>query len=180
MGGPIREFTGEIESQIRTHETKDPARCATVSNIVNLAAVPITIDGVLLVLGDRVLVKNQTTGSQNGVYAVTTVGETTVVLTRSEDVDANTEIQSGMNLFVIQGTVNGGAEFMLSTAGTITIGTTSLTFLRVGGAATSTGWAVSNVTEDKVYDADLTTVNELADVLGTLVDVLKTANIIAA
>ena len=85
-----------------------------------------------------------------------------------------------MNLFVIQGTVNGGSEFMLSTAGTIIIGTTSLTFLRVGGAATSTGWAVTNVTEDKVYDADLTTVNELADVLGTLVDALKTANIIAA
>jgi hypothetical protein len=82
-----------------------------------------TVDGVALVAGDRILVKDQTTGAQNGIYIVNAGA-----WTRATDADQNAEVTSGMFTFVEEGVVNGSAGWVLTTTGTITVGTTALAF----------------------------------------------------
>jgi glycosyltransferase A (GT-A) superfamily protein (DUF2064 family) len=84
--------------------------------------------------------KNQSTAADNGIYTVTTVGDgsTAAVLTRASDADASADVTSGMFVFVTNGTVNGGNGFVLTTADTITLNTTSLSFTQFSGAGTVT------------------------------------------
>jgi len=104
---------------------------ATLTNAGANAA--LSIDGHSLSSGERVLVKNQTTGSQNGLYTVTTVGDgsTPWVLTRSTDADNSPagEIAYGDFSFVQNGS-QAGFGFIVNTTGTITIGTTSISYVQ--------------------------------------------------
>jgi hypothetical protein len=102
-------------------DVKSSVRVATTANIT-LSGTQ-TIDGVVASAGDRVLVKNQTAGAQNGIYDVA-VG----AWTRSTDSDTSGEFNSGAFTFVEEGTTNGGRGYVLTTANTITLGTTSLAF----------------------------------------------------
>lgn len=95
------------------------------------------IDGVNLTLNDRVLLKEQGTGSQNGIYTITQVGDgssTPWILTRATDFDSDADISSGAFCFVEEGTTNGDAGFVLTTDETITLDTTPLTFTQFNGA----------------------------------------------
>jgi hypothetical protein len=65
-------------------------------------------------------------------------------------------------------------------ATTINFACTNMGFFGTAGVAQSTGWSVSNVTTDKTFDANSTSIDEVADVLGTLIDYLKTTGILAA
>ena len=105
---------------------------ATTANIASLAGgAPNTLDGVTLVANDRILVKDQTTGSQNGIYYVSTLGTgANGTWTRATDADGVDELTSGAIVAVDQGSVNADSQWMLTTDGAIVIGTTSLTFLR--------------------------------------------------
>ena len=108
----------------------------TLTNAGSNAA--ISIDGVTLSSGDRVLVKNQTTGStgfENGIYSVTTVGDgsTAWVLTRTDDANASSDVTSGMFCWVEEGTDNADQGYVLTTNDTITLGTTELTFTQFSG-----------------------------------------------
>ena len=107
---------------------------ATLTNSGTQAA--LTIDSRVLVVGERVLVKDQTTGLQNGFYKVTTVGtaSTNWVLTRSTDADENSEITPGAFTFVEEGTVGGQNGYVCTNVGAITIGTTPITFVQFSGA----------------------------------------------
>ena len=87
-----------------------------------------TIDGVTLADGDRVLVKDQSTGSQNGIY---TAGASPA---RATDADADAEVTAGLFVFVEEGTANSDNGYVLSTDGTITVGSTALTFTQFSGA----------------------------------------------
>jgi hypothetical protein len=91
-----------------------------------------TFDGVTVALNDRILVKSQTNNIQNGIYTVSTLGAIGVacVLTRATDADNNPagEMANGDVVFAIGGTVNFGKTFVNSTSGTITIGTTAITY----------------------------------------------------
>lgn len=113
----------------------------TLTNTGTLSA--LSIDGVALVVGNRVLVKNQTTGTQNGVYTVTTVGSASVawVLTRATDADTSAEVVNGIYVFVSEGTVNANRGFALITANPITLDTTALTFTQVTAAGQLSGGA---------------------------------------
>lgn len=105
---------------------------ATLTNSGAQAA--IVIDGVSLSVNDRVLVKNQTTTFQNGVYKVTTVGTgvTNWVLTRATDYDqAPSEIKPGNIVPVAQGTLNANSLW-LQTATVTTIGTDPIIFVPFG------------------------------------------------
>lgn len=97
----------------------------------------LSIDGVTLSAADKVLVKNQSTGSQNGLYTVTTVGDgsTPWVLTRSTDMDTATEAEERDWFWITEGTVNADNGYALSTPGTITLDTTTLTFTRMLGSS---------------------------------------------
>ena len=96
----------------------------------------ISIDGVSLSVDDRVLVKDQSTGAQNGFYKVTTVGSggAAFVLTRTPDADAASELTAGAFTFVEEGTANADNGYVLSTDGAITLGTTAITFEQFSGA----------------------------------------------
>jgi len=94
------------------------------------------IDGVSLIVGDSVLVKNEGTGLKNGIYVVTSVGAVGApwVLTRRGDSDVNIEVTSGLFTFVEEGTTNGDSGWVLTTNNPITVGTTTLTFVQFSGA----------------------------------------------
>ena len=124
----------------------------------------ISIDGVSLNADDRVLVKDQSTGAQNGFYKVTTVGSggAAFVLTRTPDADAASELTAGAFTFVEEGTANADNGYVLSTNGTITLGTTAITFEQFSGAgqiAAGAGLTKTGNTIDAVGTADKITVS---------------------
>jgi hypothetical protein len=92
-----------------------------------------TLDGQSVSVGERVLIKDQTNQTQNGIYTLTnngSAGVTAWVLTRATDQDNSTpgEIANGDVIFAVGGTVNQGKTFVNSSVGTITIGTTDITY----------------------------------------------------
>lgn len=99
---------------------KDSVRAATTANIAIASALNPgdTIDGVVLAENDRVLVKNQTTKKENGIWIVKAVP------VRSTDADGAGELRGGTTVYVEQGTVNGDRMFRIITNGSITPGTT--------------------------------------------------------
>ena len=112
-------------------DVKDSVKVATTANIT-LSGTQ-TIDGVAVSADERVLVKNQSTASQNGIYDCKSGA-----WARSSDFDANSEVTSGAFVFVEQGTVAADQGFVLTTDGTITVGTTSLSFTQFSGAGAIT------------------------------------------
>ena len=92
------------------------------------------VDGHTLSSSERVLVKNQTAGLQNGIYVVTTTGDESNpwVLTRATDADNSPsgEVAYGDFTFVQQGSTNAGFGFIINTTGTITIGTTAISYVQ--------------------------------------------------
>jgi hypothetical protein len=108
-------------------DVKDSVRVATTANIT-LSGTQ-TIDGVSVIAGDRVLVKNQTTGSANGIYVVAAGS-----WSRSADADTSTEVTAGMFTFVEEGTSQADTSWVLTTNNPITLGTTALVFAQFSGA----------------------------------------------
>lgn len=103
---------------------KVPCRAATTAAIVLSGEK--TVDGVALVTDDRVLVKDQASGVNNGVYVVDTGA-----WTRAKDFNGTYDVRRGSLIKVNEGSVNADGIFQVSTADPITIGTTSLTFSRI-------------------------------------------------
>ena len=129
----------DVKASVRVATTANLG--ATYSNgagtLTNSGAqAAIAIDGITLIAQDRVLVKNQTAGAQNGFYKVTTVGtgSTNWVLTRTPDADAASELTAGAFTFAEEGTANGDNGYVLSTDGAVTLGTTAITFEQFSGA----------------------------------------------
>lgn len=106
---------------------KDAVRVATTANISLTGAQ--TIDGISVVAGDRVLVKNQTTASANGIYVCATGA-----WSRASDADAAGELKAGSFVFVSEGTTNADSGWMISTDGAITIGSTAINWVQFSGA----------------------------------------------
>jgi hypothetical protein len=116
---------------LNAHET---VRVATTGNIASLSGL-LTVDGVTLVDSDRVLVKNQSTGSQNGIY-VAAAG----AWSRAADFDGSpsNEVTSGDFMFVSEGTLNADTGWILSNDGPITIDSTALVFTKFSSGAGAT------------------------------------------
>ena len=125
---------------------KTSVRVATTANIAGLGgSAPNTLDGVTLAANNRILVKDQSTASQNGIYVVTTLGTgANGTWTRATDADGSGELSSGAIVAVDEGTAHADSQWMLTTDGTITIGTTALTFARKDAGA-STGTPVASI-----------------------------------
>ena len=96
----------------------------------------IVVDGVSLSVGDRLLVKNQTTASENGIYSVTTQGDgsTAFVLTRATPEDQPSDLSGGAFVFVEEGTANADNGYVFTPTGDPTFGTTSLDVAQFSGA----------------------------------------------
>ena len=109
-------------------DPKESVKAATTANITLSGAQ--TIDGVSVVAGDRVLVKDQTTDSGNGVYIVASGA-----WARAADATTGT-LTSGALVLVLGGTTNGGTQWYLQTADPITVGSTALSWVQFGAGAT--------------------------------------------
>jgi hypothetical protein len=116
-------------AQIFNLDYKQATRVVTTTNITLTGGAPSLVDGVSLSLGDRVLVTAQTTGTQNGLYYVTTVGSgADGTWARTSDGNENGEIEAGMIVMVTEGVIYADTQWKLITDEPITIGTTALTF----------------------------------------------------
>ncbi len=137
---------------------------ATLTNSGTQAA--ISIDGVSLAVSDRVLVKNQATAAQNGIYTVTTVGSgaTNWVLTRSTDFNtaSPTGVVEGAFTVIEEGTTQFGTFWIETGQGPFTIGTTAITFtqLQVANVNLTDGHILvgnsSNIAADVAMSGDVT------------------------
>lgn len=153
-----------VDMAIQGLSAKSSVRVATTGNIALNGTQ--TIDGVAVAVGDRVLVKDQSTASQNGIY---TAGS--AAWSRATDFDSSTEIQSGAYTFVEEGTKNHDSGWVLTTDGTITIGTTSLSFVQFSGAGqispgpglSKTGNQLSVAYDNSSIDVDGTGILEVKD-----------------
>ena len=127
---------GYVDAVKQSLDIKDSVRVASTGNVSltsgssDLEAGD-TIDGVTLVAGDRVLLKNQSTASENGIYVAVASGGTPA---RSDDANASAEVTSGMFVWVEEGTSNGDQGYVLTTNNVITLNTTDLTFTQFSGA----------------------------------------------
>jgi hypothetical protein len=100
---------------------------ATLTNSGSLTA--LVIDGQTPSVGNRILVKNQSTTYQNGIYSLTTAGSGSVawVLTRTTDYDTPTEISPGSIILVVNGTSNANS-YWIQTQTVVTVGTSPILF----------------------------------------------------
>jgi hypothetical protein len=115
-------------------DVKDSVRAATTANIT-LSGTQ-TIDGVAVIAGDRVLVKDQSTGSQNGIYVVAAGS-----WARSIDANTSAKVTAGMFAFVEEGSTNADSGFVLTTNAPITLDTTAISFTQFSGAGQITAGA---------------------------------------
>ena len=107
---------------------KQAARAASTGNLT-LSGTQ-TVDGVSLIANDRVLVKDQTTASENGIYIVASGA-----WSRSSDADVSSELLGAL-VFVSEGSVNGNSIYKQTADAPITVGTTAIVWVQVGAAAT--------------------------------------------
>lgn len=127
-------------------------------------AAPLTVDGVTLTDGMRVLVKNQTDATQNGIYSVTTAGTgTDGVWVRSADQDGApaAEVSAGNFTFVEQGTANGSTGWVAQGTGLLTLNTDSINwvqFSEAGQLNAGAGLGISGNTIELDYTNGLSTV----------------------
>ena len=148
---------------------------ATLTNAGTQAA--LTLDSIALSSGERVLIKDQASALQNGVYTVTTVGSASVnwVLTRATDFDNSpgTEVSPGTFFFVEEGTTQQDNGYVISTDSAITIGTTNIVFSQFSGAGQITagaGLTKSGNTIDVVGTSNRITINaDSVDIASTYV-----------
>ncbi|MFQ2188681.1 hypothetical protein [Aeromonas jandaei] len=110
-----------VQEQLQKLDAKQSVRVATTENII-LSGIQ-TIDGVVLTIGDRVLVKDQAAAAQNGIYLAAVQG-----WTRATDADNGTKLSSGSRIAVEEGVINAGKVWYLATTGVISLGTTLLQF----------------------------------------------------
>lgn len=124
-----------VDDKVAGMSWKDEVRVATTANgaLATAYANGQTVDGTVLVTGDRILLKDQTTQTENGLYTVNASGAPT----RATDADSAGEI-NGAAVFVTNGTSNGGTRWVCNTSGTVTLGSTAITFVQFAGGQTYT------------------------------------------
>jgi hypothetical protein len=147
---------------------KNSALVSTTANIT-LSGTQ-TIDTIAVIAGDRILVKNQTTGSQNGIYTVQAGA-----WVRTADANVNYEVTSGMFIFVEKGS-QAGTSWVMNTQGAITLGTTSLNFAQFGSGSSYVAGTGIDVTGNTI---SLNAAGHSASYItsGTLTDARLSSNV---
>ena len=174
-----------VDQAVAGLRTRIIAECATTANVnlTNGLEAGDSIDGVTLVAGDRVLVKDQTDATENGLYLAVSSG----AASRDPEHDTIAEL-SGQMIVVNQGTSNDNKIFLCTTDSSATIGSSNITYSQVTpanvGTVTSVGIADSGASEFTVTNSPVTSsgtinlaINSIADTkLGTI----STANKVSA
>jgi hypothetical protein len=122
----------DVDRAVSGLDVKESVRVATTANVdlsTELEAGDV-IDGVTLVAGDRILVKNQTSAEENGIYEASASG----AASRSSDADEDAEVTANLFCFVEEGTVNADTGWVLTTDDPIVVDTTELSFTQFSGS----------------------------------------------
>ena len=142
MTNSLIKTLSEAEQYVNTTNSKLSCKVATTGNIT-LSGTQ-TIDGIAISVNERVLVKDQNTGSENGIYICSSGG-----WFRSTDMDSNESCRPNSFLFIEQGSTHGDKLFHLTNDGDIEIDTTSLTFVEYGGGGGGGSGDIEGVTAGK-------------------------------
>jgi hypothetical protein len=117
-----------VDAKVAGLSWKQAVRAATTANgtLATAYANGQVIDGVTLATGNRILLKNQTTGTENGIYIVAASGAPT----RATDADSGAELVNA-TVYVSEGTTNADTQWTCTTNATIMVGSTSLAFAQL-------------------------------------------------
>ncbi len=160
-----------VDQAVAGLRTRIIAECATTSNVnlTNGLEAGDAIDGVTLVAGDRVLVKDQSTATENGLYLAVSSG----AASRDPEHDSIAELSGGM-VVVNQGSVNDNKIFLCTTDNTGSIGSTSITYSQVtpqnNGTVTSIGVADSGAGEFTVGSSPVTSSGNITLAINSIAD----------
>lgn len=143
MHAATKQYVDALAEGLHIHQS---VGASTTSNISDLSSAPSTIDGITLANNMRVLVKNQTTTSQNGIYVY---NSSTGALTRATDFDSSAEIDGGDFVFVTGGTQNDNTGWV-QTETVANIGTDPVLFQQFSGAGTITAGTNISVNGNQV------------------------------
>lgn len=135
-----------VDLALQTLDVKASVRAATTANITLSA--PQTIDGVAVIAGERVLVKDQSAGAENGIYVVAAGA-----WTRATDADTSAKVTAGMYTWVAEGTVNADQGFVLTTNDPIILATTALVFTNMRTALGLVAGGVGDIWVEKAGDS---------------------------
>lgn len=166
---PSGTIVGASDSQTLTNKTLTTAilntpiaswlqqvRAASTANIVDLSDgvdAGATIDGVTLAEGDRVLLKNQSTASQNGIYVVAAAGNAGI---RASDMPTGV-MARGATVAVLNGSNNQGLIFMVDSADfTVNVGTDAMSWIEIGSGITASS---VDTLSSKTIDLDSNTIS---------------------
>lgn len=122
-----------VDGLIQGFDWKQSVRAAstTAGTLASSFANGSVVDGVTLATGDRILIKDQSTGSENGIYTVNATGAPT----RATDADASADVTAGLTVFISEGTTQGNSAWSVTNDAAITLGTTALVFTQVAGGS---------------------------------------------
>lgn len=164
--------TAFVQTAILTVPGKDAVKYASIAalpsivyangasgvgaTLTGVALAAISLDGASPGVGDRVLIKNQVSTFQNGIYIVTQTGSgiAVFILTRATDFDQSADIQTGANTFVLSGSTLANTTWAVNSASSPVIGTDPITFIQEASSAIVVGTTpISNGTNTRIlYD----------------------------
>ena len=162
-----------VDQAVAGLRTRIIAECASTGNvnISNALEAGDAIDGVTLVAGDRVLLKNQSTASQNGLYLAVANGAGAA--SRDPEHDTIAELSGGM-IVVNQGSVNDNKIFLCTTDNTGSVGSTSITYTVItpsnSGTVTQIGIADSGAGEFTVGNTPITSSGNITLAINSVAD----------
>jgi phage-related tail fiber protein len=154
---------GYVDGLVQGLDSKASVRLKTTANITitSPGAVVANFDGVAPVAGDRILLTNQTTASENGIYVWNGAA---VAMTRATDADTSALVTAGQYMFVEEGTAFADTGWVLITNNPIVLGTTALTYTQFNGAGSI------------IAGNGLTSTGNTFDVVGTAGRIVSNAN----
>lgn len=134
---------GQVDAAQAGLDAKASVRVATTAagTLATSFANGQVVDGVTLVTGNRILIKNQAAGAENGIYTVNASGAPT----RATDADTSAKVNSGLYVFVEEGTANDNTGWVLTTNDPITLATTALAFSKFTATAAGLSRYAANV-----------------------------------
>lgn len=142
---------GYVDAKVAGLSWKQAVRAATTTagTLASSFENGDVIDGVTLATGDRILVKNQATGSENGIYTVNASGAPT----RATDADSGVELVNA-SVYVSEGTANADTQWTCTTNAPITVGTTALAFAQLTSGGSGTIGGSTGATDNALLRAD--------------------------
>jgi hypothetical protein len=158
---------GYVDAAVNGTDWKQSVRAATTANIT-LSGLQ-TVDGISLAAGDRVLVKNQASVEDNGLYVAASGA-----WVRTADADANVEVTAGLSVMVEEGVTQADTQWRLITDGAIVVGTTGIDFAQIGAATSYSGGNGITITGNAITVNPAVVVRKFAETIGGSVNSVVT------